>query len=411
MRRLFSVLVVLAALVWNRAASAEEPKDDKRDDKKDDKKEKAEPKPISAPVVDLFTIGPHSDFPSRFGHALLCVREDVDDSKHGHCYDYGVPAGSNDDMFAVGYDAMRGRPSFVPVEIGEDAAVEYFLGQGREVQKQRLPLRADETRKLTGALATDVKEKRAYAYHPYWANCTTKLRDQIDSATNGRLHEGPKALPPGTARDYFEEGHSGHIGTLTATAIFLGGDIDRPPTPWEAMLLPAELRDGVTDRFGVQPEQLGERVAVVLPTSRALGKLTIFAWALALFGVVRFLAKRGRLKIAVALMTATFGALAVSLDLVALIVKWTEMSHNWALALFWPTDLAMPFLKREHLRNYVKAKVAVAAILGALEIGGAIHQPLLPLVALVVLPGVALLAALRAQVPAATKESSASATA
>ena len=43
-------------------------------------------------TVYLYTIGPSGEFPSRFGHSLLCVREAGRDvPEGGRCYDYGVP--------------------------------------------------------------------------------------------------------------------------------------------------------------------------------------------------------------------------------------------------------------------------------------------------------------------------------
>lgn len=379
MRLAFAVLfalVALAVLVSAREARATEPQ----------------------PTVDLYTIGPSSDFPSRFGHALVCVREPGhDDAEHGGCYDYGVP--NSEDMMHVGWTAMRGEASFVPVVISEPAMVAFFKNQGRAIERQRLPLSAEETTKLLGAIESEVKQERPYAYHPYWANCTTKLRDHLDAATNGRLHPGPKAIPPGTLREYFEEGNTGRAGILTAMAIYLGEGNDRTPTPWEAMLLPSVLRDGVAERFGAKPEQLSERLEPILPTSRALGRIILFVLAFALFAGVRLLARKNRLPLALKIVGGTLGTLAVTIEMAAALVRWPEISHNWGLLLFLPTDLALPYLKGRRLSLYIKARVVIAGVLAVLEIANVAHQPLLPLVALVVLPYAALLTALKASKP------------
>jgi His/Glu/Gln/Arg/opine family amino acid ABC transporter permease subunit len=87
-------------------------------------------------------------------------------------------------------------------------------------------------------------------------------------------------------------------------AIYLGEGNDKVPTAWEAMLLPAVLRDAVTERFGVKPEQLSERMAVVLPTSRALGKIALFVMSVALFLIVRLCARKNRVHLALGIVGA-----------------------------------------------------------------------------------------------------------
>jgi hypothetical protein len=353
------------------------------------------PIPSSGSVVDLYTIGPTSEFPSRFGHALLCARPAGDDRvETGVCYDYGVA--DRDDLAHVVWTSTRGVPSFVPVKVKEAAAIGFFRDQGREIEKQRLPLSAEESTRLVSALEDESTSRRPFAYHPYFANCSTKLRDHLDQATNGRLRPGPSVYPKGTFREYMEEGHSGHLDALTPMALYLGERSDRTPTAWEAMLLPSVLRDGVTERFGVAPEKLEERIAFVLPTSRTVGRMTLLVFGFLVFLSVRLAARRGRLGIATKIVGATLGGIALTIDLVAALATWPELTRNWALLLFLPTDLAIPFLGSRWLTLYLRMRLGVAVLVAVLEIAGIAHQPMLPLVVLVALPMAGLLAALRA---------------
>ena len=345
-------------------------------------------------TVDLYTIGPSGEFPSRFGHSLLCVREAGNDvPESGRCYDYGVP--DREDLTHVVWTAIRSTPSFVPVAIDESIVLKFFKDQGRQIERQRIPMTAAEVDKLVAAIEEEVREKRAYAYHPYWANCATKIRDHIDAATGGRLHDGPSQIPPGSLREYMEEGHSGRIGILTVMALYLGEGNDHVPTPWEAMLLPSVLRDGVAERFHAPPEQLEERLAVVLPTSRAIGRIIVFFLAFALFLSVRILARRNKLRTGLMIVGGSLGVLAVSIELVAALAKWPEVSHNWALVLLLPTDLALPYLTGKRLALYLKVRVAMAGVFAVLEIANVVHQPMLPLCALVALPMMGILSALK----------------
>ena len=345
-------------------------------------------------TVDLYTIGPSGEFPSRFGHSLLCVREAGKDApENGRCYDYGVA--DREDVAHVVWTALRSEPSFVPIAIAEPVVLQFFKDQGRQIERQRVPMTAAEVEKLVAAMEEDVREKRAFAYHPYWANCATKIRDHLDAATGGRLRQGPSQIPPGTLREYMEEGHSGRIGILTAMALYLGEGNDHVPTPWEAMLLPSVLRDGVAERFHAPPEKLEDRLAVVLPTSRAIGRMAVFMLAFALFLAVRVAARRNMIRTGLKIVGATLGVLALSIELVAALAKWPEISHNWALALVLPTDLALPYLTGKRLALYLRARVAMAGLFAVLEIANVVHQPMLPLVALVALPMLGILSALK----------------
>jgi hypothetical protein len=354
-------------------------------------------------TIDLYTIGPSGEFPSRFGHSFICAREAGNDTpENGRCYDYGVP--ESEDMVHVAWTAMRGTPSFVPVAVPEVQVYKFFKDQGRQIERQRIPLSEEEAQKLVSGIEEEVREKRAYAYHPYWANCTTKLRDHLDAATNGRLRKGPSIIPKGGLRDYMEEGQSGRLGILTLMALYLGEGNDHVPTPWEAMLLPTVLRDGVAERFSTQPEKLEDRLAVILPTSVAIGRISVFFIAFVLFLAVRLTARRGRLRLGLMIVGGVLGTFAVSIELAAALVKWPEISHNWSLLLFLPTDLALPYLTGRRLTLYLKVRMSMAAVFAVLEIANVIHQPMLPLVALIVLPMAGVLSALRDRERATTEK-------
>jgi hypothetical protein len=352
--------------------------------------------------VILYTVGPTSDFTSRFGHSVLCLRDASHDAPEaGHCYDYGVPA--TDDVRKIVWSAIRNEPGFTPVKVDEPLVVAHFEQQGRQIERQRIALSPDETRRLEAMLEDDVREKRAYAYHPYWANCATKLRDHLDAASGGRLHAGTTKQPPGTLREYMEDGHSGHLGTLLSMALFLGEENEHVPTAWEAMLLPSVLRDAVAERFDAAPEKIDERVGVVLPTSRAIGRVGLVALGFALLVALRKLAERERLLLGLRIAGGALGGLALMTELAAILVRWPEISHNWALALLLPTDAALPYLPKRWLALYAKLRIAMAASFVALEIGGVVRQPMMPLAALVALPMIGVLAASRVSQPSSLR--------
>lgn len=349
-----------------------------------------------AKTVDLYTIGPGDYFYARYGHSVLCARDaGADPSQpNARCYDYGVP--DREDFWHIGWTAIRAQPAFVPVIVDERVVLDFFRGQGRSIERQHLPLTPEEATRLVDRMEREVRERWAYAYHPYWANCTTALRDRIDDATGGKLRPG--RITPATARfrEIMEEGLSGRLGELTLLALTLGPENDRVPNGWEVMYTPIGLQGGIQERLGAPIEKLEDRKAVILPTSRAVGRIAIFFLAFALFVTVRLLARRGNVRRALYVMGFVLGTLGASLVLVTSLVVWSEITHNWALALLVPTDLALPWLPRRWLVGYSRARVAIALVLGVLELASVISQPLLPIVALVALPFAGMLGAVKA---------------
>jgi hypothetical protein len=341
----------------------------------------------AAPKVELLTMGEGNDLFARYGHSVVCLREG--ETKPARCFDYGVPNGRSE--FDVAWNAVRGVATFIPVDAEEPNVIAFFKDQGRSVERQKLPLTDAEAERLAALLDRDVQEKRAYAYHPYYANCTTMIRDRIDEATNGRLRPG-RSLPVAVRfRDLAEEGHTGHAGELLLMAITLGAPNERLPTSWEAMFLPRILKEAVTERFDAQPERVEERLWTNLPASRAAGRVLLFVIAFALVFAVRLLGWRGRPRAARFLVGGVLGTLGTIAWAASALVVWPEIQRNWALLLLFPFDFAIPFLAPRKLAIYGKVRITMAVALAVLELAGVVSQPMLPIAALVFMPLVALL--------------------
>lgn len=347
----------------------------------------------AARTVLLYTIGPGDAFYSRYGHSLVCVREAGAAEESGRCFDYGIA--DRDDFFHIGWTSVRGSAAFVPIAVEERVVLASFGGEGRAIERQVLPLAAAEADALITRMEREVRERTAYAYHPYFANCTTALRDRIDGVTAGRLRPGRATPASARFREIMEEGVSGRLGELLLMALFLGAPNDHVPNGWEIMYVPSALRDGVLDRFGAAVESVAERQAVILPTSRSVGKVALFVLSLLLFATVRGAARFARLRSALFAVGFVLGTLGAAVGMVAALVVWPELSRNWALAVLLPTDLALPYLSPPWLVRYARIRIAMVGLLGLLELVSVITQPILPLVALVAMPMWAIVTVLR----------------
>ncbi len=347
-------------------------------------------------TVFLYTIGPGTPLFERYGHTLLCVR-DGDVEASGTCTDYGVAnATSASDLI---WGTLRGKPQFVATAVTEQLALDTFRGEGRAIERQRLPLDEAQTTQLSQALEAHMQSGWAYAYHPRESNCSSHPRDLIDAATQGAFQREALArtIPPdpdlATYRSQFEAGLSGHLFELSVGALISGTPADPIPDGWQTMYQPERLRDGAATYLGAPVEQVAARIDHPLPTSPSIGRASLLLLGLGLYLLAR---RTTRMRAARPLIGAVLGSMALFLHALALISVWPEFSRNWVLLLLWPTDLALPWLRERALLGYAKLRLGVCATLALAELVGVIHQPILPVALLAGLPMLGLLLALRA---------------
>jgi hypothetical protein len=126
-----------------------------------------------------------------------------------------------------------------------DELLQRYEAEGRSVWIQELNLLPDQRETLTRVLERDRGVGAPYDF--FAANCTTPLRDALDTALGGRLREvaGQKS------RVTFRERVAGYTASdplLSTLVDFLMSDSgDRPISVWEDMSLPGSLRDHLRD--------------------------------------------------------------------------------------------------------------------------------------------------------------------
>jgi hypothetical protein len=337
--------------------------------------------------VELLTVGPGSDDLELYGHSALCVTPDG--AADGQCYDFGVADVGEDEEDRLVWDTLRGKPHFVPVAIDRSLLVKAFEDMERSLWVQELPLDERQAAALQASLEASVQGHQPYAYHPYYDNCTTRLRDAIDAAVGGELRRGSDAPADGpTFRALSEQGFSGRLFELTGLALFLGAHADRQPSLWEAMFLPAGLRDAVAGRLGVPPKQLHERREAFVPTSPKAGRVALVALGVLLAALVVYVArKRERgLGRTIGFVGVFLGVLGLAVDVVWLVSLLPELGRNWVALVLVPTDALLAFGSAGLRRRYLAARLGLVALLAIASVTGLVAQPLLAVCALAALP-------------------------
>lgn len=358
--------------------------------------------------VVLYTIGQGTPLFERYGHTLLCAQDDAAPAESGTCTDFGVSNATG--VADLAWGTLRGHAMFVATAVPEKVALDTFRGEGRSIDRQVLPLAPAEAENLASTLQQRVETGWSYAYHPRLSNCASHPRDLVGLASNGKLRleaeAHPREVHPDLARyrDQFEAGLSGHLGELVIAELVAGTPAEPVPNAWDTMYQPDQLRDGVAAYLGAPVESVAVRVDHPLPTSPSIGRGAILLLAVGLYALG---ARMHRLQFARFVIGLALGLPALALEVLAAVSVWPEFSHNWVLALLWPTDLALPWLREGALLTYARVRIGVAALVVVGELVGLVAQPILPVAALAALPMIGILIAHKKRLPAATQPAAA----
>src|SRR5262249_35029638 len=123
----------------------------------------------------------------------------------------------------------------------------FYRGEDRSIWLQDLNLSPEQHERLAARLRWQaLPENREYDYDHFADNCTTRVRDLIDWAADGRPRAQLGQRFPYTLRELALAGFEGLIGLQLATDLVLGHGLDGPLTHYQAGFLPRVLRDDLT---------------------------------------------------------------------------------------------------------------------------------------------------------------------
>lgn len=341
-----------------------------------------EPEP---PDIELWTFGVGERIFEKFGHAAICLRYHRPEHP-AVCFNYGVTdftAGA-----AMVWNFLRGQQRFWVEPSSLSAMQRFYEREDRDIWRQRLPITGDDARAIEARLWSDVREEnRYYVYDHFYDNCATRVRDLIDPATHGALRAGGDAPYPRTFRELGRRGLAGMPLLLMTSDLVTGRQLDEQPTRWQAMFLPEVLRTEVAARLHATPELVYRHRGPAFPVRGSTGRLDFLAVAVAcalpLFG-----ARWVRRFETAALVWATLGLalLGAAVWGLAVVSPLPGLRYNEAVFVTVPLDAVLPVLAAGWQRRYARVRLAGLALVSALGIVGAFHQPLWTLIVAVVLP-------------------------
>jgi hypothetical protein len=293
--------------------------------------------------VSLVTFSPGPLYWERFGHNALLLR----DASSGEAllFNYGIFDFQQKNFFlnfALG--RMQYRLAIQPLE----QALPWYADEGRWAYEQELALSPAQHKAMALFLFWNARPQNAeYRYDYFLANCSTRVRDALDTAVHGALRAATEQQPAGSS---FRREATRLIGPVLPLAVAmdlaLGPAADRPISVWEQSFVPMSLRDAVREvqlpaaGGGTRPLLSAERWLLRAPAGDGptapprlwpaqLGFGLALGLGLALLGVLRPRQAWARrlLALAAPLLMSLIGLLGL-----LLLILWTLTEHRagWA---------------------------------------------------------------------------------
>ena len=194
---------------------------------------------FAAPRIGVVTMQPGEIFFERFGHNAIVVADPVDGNVTS--YNFGFFDPTEEDFIAR---FVRGDMRYRLVALPLEQDLEYYRDVGRGVSLQWLDLDPQDAAELAAALAENARPENAhYGYDYFLDNCSTRVRDALDRALGGRLHQQLDTRRATTFRSESTRLASPDFWMWLGFDIGLGPAADVPLDGWAEAFVPMRLED------------------------------------------------------------------------------------------------------------------------------------------------------------------------
>ena len=199
---------------------------------------------FAAPRIGVATMQPGEIFFERFGHNAIVVDDPAFDEPISYNFGYF-------DLDEPGFpgNIIRGHMEYMLVALPLSQDLAYYQHVGRGVSIQWLDLEPEQARGLAAALADNARPENArYRYDYFLDNCSTRVRDALDTALGGTLAPQLQGRSRGnTFRADAVRLASPDWWLWLGFDLGLGPDADRPNSRWQEAFVPMRLAEGLRD--------------------------------------------------------------------------------------------------------------------------------------------------------------------
>ena len=324
---------------------------------------------LAAPRIALVTMEPGETYWERFGHNALLV--DTGDGEEPQLYNYGMFDFDEPGFFVT---FMRGEMRYRLAVEGYSQSLAYYGSVGRGVTLQWLNLAPDQATALVEFLRWNAQPENAYYRYDYFLdNCSTRVRDALDLALDGRLK--PQLIGRARGLSYrFEALRLGQrpLWMGLGMSAGLGPFAERQLSRWDEAFVPMRLREALREAKTADgaPLVLAERTLLAHRLAEAAIEPPRWWPRFLLVGLLGAWLLRWAAASKPRLSAALAGAFWLSTGLAGLVLValWTATTHiaawgNENLLLFSPLALLLVPLALARMRGVAPPRWAQTLLL------------------------------------------------
>ncbi|HEU5364070.1 MAG TPA: DUF4105 domain-containing protein [Hanamia sp.] len=189
--------------------------------------------------ISLLTVVPGEELYSTFGHSALRITDTV--THQDIVYNYGTFNFDDPDFYTK---FVRGKLLYYLSTDDFESFVSENQQDNRSITEQILNLSCEQKRNVIGLLeANMMAQNRFYKYDFLFDNCTTRLRDLIENASDSTVHFGKALHTKVSFRNLIHEylNYNDKQWSKLGIDILLGAKTDAIATPYQIMFLPDYL--------------------------------------------------------------------------------------------------------------------------------------------------------------------------
>ncbi len=188
----------------------------------------------------LITVDVGDNVWDNFGHTALRVVDET--SGIDQVYNWGL-FDTTGGLVQFGFDFFKGIMNYQLGVRSPGAEFAMYRQQERTVWQDYINLNNRQKETLYRRLLWNLQpENIVYAYDYFTDNCTTRVRDYLNEALNGRISSATGTLTTNTYRDLVKFHYRSLPLVEFSLDLLMNGNIDRRISQWEEMFLPLSLR-------------------------------------------------------------------------------------------------------------------------------------------------------------------------
>ena len=155
---------------------------------------------------------------------------------------------------------ILGETDYMVGAVPYDIFCREYVERGTAVFAQELDMTPAQEDKLFSVLVENCRpQNRTYRYNYFYNNCTTKIRDKVEEASDSLVYDAEVKYP--TFRDALNAMLHEHPWFAFGINLLLGADIDSPATARELQFIPQNYMNALDNCYVVNAD--GERSPIV----------------------------------------------------------------------------------------------------------------------------------------------------